>query len=215
MPPPKRTKKPPPRRGKAKPAVSEPTNAPPAIDHDTPDEPGEYGRVEVRRRVAFLLGAGYSPGLVVEQLMEQPIPPNPDRPQAPLGGFGVSRATGWRYVNHVRKKWETEEPEERPFQRARCIRMQEFGIRGAAEDRDWSAFNGGVKFIAELFGLRLSKFEVNEGGLDALIAALKATPAQRLDELSALRQAALDAGLDPDELLRGAVAEAGSDPGTD
>jgi hypothetical protein len=192
MPPPKRTKKPPPRRRKAskqpEPAV-EPTPVPP-VDHEVPDEPGEYGRVEVRLRVLELLQAGYSSELIVEQLMEQPKPPLPEASVALLGGFGVSRATGWRYVKHVRAKLAELETGERPQIRAELAHMQRFGIREAARDREWTAFNGGIRNLADLYGLRVQKVEMQGGGIDALVEALTKTPVQRDADLEELERLA-------------------------
>lgn len=230
-----RTKRPPPRRARKPKASDSPTATPsPGTSSEAnpadeaTDAEGQYGRVEVRLRVMELLGAGYSPPLVVEQLMQQPATPAPTddevgyiivpfakrRPATlgSLGGFGLSRATAWRYVKHVREQWEKQEPEERPFQRARCIRITEFGLRGAAEDREWSAFRGLAKDLADLFGLRITKVEVNEGGLDALIDALKKTPSQVDDRLAELEAKAKASGVDLGKL---ADDGANSDPSRD
>lgn len=195
------TRKPPPRRSKqadAQPvAPEEPSLADDAAHTVGPD--GDYGRVEIRRRVAAMLTAGYSPGRIAEDLMEPPGDPDAYREDfTALGGFGVSRATANRYVRHVRERWAELEAEDRPYQRARLIRIQEGILRDTRQDRDWKGANGAVRNLIDLFGLKLTKVEVANGGLDALIDALRATPAQREDEIARLEAKAREAGIDLD-----------------
>lgn len=121
--------------------------------------------------------------------------------------YGIEERQAWRYIKVVRKAWADVEAEERPTHRAWLLQVQSAVLSDARREKDHRAANGAVKNLIDLLGLKVSKVELQEGGLDALVAALQATPAQREDKIAALEEKALAAGLDP------ATLEPGSGPG--
>jgi hypothetical protein len=135
-------------------------------------EAGGIGRVEIRREVARLLTACTGPGEVVAGIVRK---------------FRIAERQGWRYLAAVREEWTALEKEERPHQRAQLVRVQQDAIIGARKDRKWLAVNGGVKNLLELYGLKATtKVEVGPGGMDALLEAIKTSPAARDAEIEAL-----------------------------
>ncbi len=153
--------------------------APPPDDIDT----GGAGRVEIRREVARLMAAeGKSSSMAVDAVCEL---------------FGIEDRQAWRYVRAVRKAWAEVEAEERPSHRAWLLQVQSGVLADARTEKDHKAANGAIRNLIDLLGLKVSKVELQEGGLDALVAALSATPAQREDEIAKLEAEAQAAGLDP------------------
>lgn len=170
-----------PSRAKGKPAAPPPP--PPVVEDDG-------GRVEVRRETARLLAVcGMSSTMAVEEL---------------ISTFGLGERTAWRYVQIVREAWTKVEIEERPGQRAWLFQVQIGVLVDARKDGDHKAANGAIRNLIDLLGLKVSKVELQEGGLDALVAALKATPAQRDDRIDELEAKAAAEGVDLQGLGDGA-----------
>lgn len=135
-------------------------------------ETGGAGRVEIRRAVAKAMALeGKSSAVTVEEMCET---------------FGIAERQAWRYVKVVRQAWADVEAEERPSHRAWLLQVQSAVLSDARKEKDHKAANGAIRNLIELLGLKVSKVELQEGGLDALVAALQATPAQREDRIAAL-----------------------------
>lgn len=163
---------------------------PPRIEPPLDDlDHGGAGRVEIRREVARLMVSGYSSACAVEEVCEL---------------FGIDERQGWRYVKAVREAWAKVEIEERPSHRAWLMLVQTDVLKDARKDGDHKAANGAIRNLIDLLGLKVSKVELQEGGLDALVAALKATPAQRDDRLAELEAKAAAEGVDLQGLGDGA-----------
>lgn len=165
-------------------AAPKPSPPPVAIVDDI--ETGGAGRVEVRREAARLMAIeGKTPALAVPELCET---------------FKIEERQAFRYCAFVRKAWADLEIDERPSQRAWLLQVQAGVLADARKEKDHKAANGAIRNLIDLLGLKVSKVELQEGGLDALVAALKATPAQREDEIAKLEAEARAAGIDPDAL---------------
>ena len=153
-------------------------------------ETGGAGRVEIRREGARLMAIeGRSSAMTVEAIVEK---------------FAIEDRQAWRYVRYVREEWAKVEIGERPGHRAWLLQVQSGVLVEARADRDHKAANGAIRNLIDLLGLKVSKVELQEGGLDALVAALKATPAQRDDRLAELEAKAVAAGVDLEGLAGGA-----------
>lgn len=160
--------------------------APPTHDPQLDLTDAGLGRVEIRREAARLMATcGMSSSMAVEAIMRR---------------FALQERQAWRYVQAVREAWAKVEQEERPGHRAWLLQVQTAVLVEAREERDHRAANGAVRNLTDLLGLKVSKVELQEGGLDALVAALQKTPAQREDEIARLEEKARAAGLDPDAL---------------
>ena len=129
-----------------------------------PVDDNGIGRVEIRRAAAAGLLTGASPSVVVDNLCST---------------FGLQERQGWRYVQSVREGWAALEVEERPQQRAHLAQLQHEIVRLAVDKGDLKSANAGVRNLMDIYGVRLTKVELQEGGMDALVAALALTLAQR------------------------------------
>jgi hypothetical protein len=171
--------------------------APPVVLVDDIDT-GGAGRVEIRREVARLMAVeGKTPALAVPELCDL---------------FGIEERQAFRYAAFVRKAWADLEVEERPGHRAWLLQVQAGVLadaRGAGPNgkKDHQAANGAIRNLIDLLGLKVSKVELQQGGLDALVAALKATPAQREARIAEIEAKARAEGVDLERLGDG------TDPG--
>jgi hypothetical protein len=159
----------------------------------TPEEAeqadAELGRIEVRRALAEQLSTGISPGVAVESIAQQ---------------FGLTERHVWRYKASIAEQWAAIDKEAAPTERARLLRILEDLLAECRRAGDRKNAIAAAGKIMDLLGLKLTRVEVGTGGLDAIVAAIRSTPAMRADDLEAL-----------EALARGAVAEApgGADPG--
>lgn len=117
--------------------------------------------------------------------------------------FRIEERQAWRYVRVVRQAWADIEAEERPSHRAWLLQVQSAVLADAREAKDHKSANGAIRNLIDLLGLKVTKMELQEGGLDALVAALKATPAQREDRIAELEAKAAAEGLDLEAIARG------------
>lgn len=145
----------------------------------TPEEQeqadAQLGRVEVRRALSELLASGKSPGLCVEDVARK---------------FGLTERHVWRYKAMICEAWAKLDEEAKPTERARLLRIFEDLLLECREAGDRKNAIAAATRIMDLLGLKLTKVEVGTGGLDAVIAAIKATPAARAEDLDDLMRRA-------------------------
>lgn len=169
--------------------VVAPAEPPPFTQPDDIDT-GGTGRVEIRRAVARMMAIeGKSSSVTVAEVCAL---------------FHIEERQGWRYVRVVRQAWADVEAEERPSHRAWLLQVQSAVLADAREARDHKSANGAIRNLIDLLGLKVTKMELQDGGLDALVAALKATPAQREDRIAELEAKARAEGVDLQGLGDGA-----------
>jgi len=187
MPPKPKTKP----RTKRKPLGRPPKSAAGAtVTAFTPEEQeqadAQLGRVEVRRELSQLLATGTSPGLCVESVAKK---------------FGLTERHVWRYKAMICEAWAKLDEEAKPTERARLLRIFEDLLRECRDAGDRKNAIAAATRIMDLLGLKLTKVEIQKGGLDELLEALKKTPAARLDAMREIEERAKAAGIDLDELM--------------
>ncbi len=145
----------------------------------TPEEQeqadAQLGRVEVRRDLSQLLSTGVSPGLAVETVARR---------------FKLTERHVWRYKAMICEAWAKLDEEAKPTERARLLRIFEDLLVECRREGDRKNAIAAATRIMDLLGLKLTKVEVGTGGLDAVIAAIKATPAARAEDLDDLMRRA-------------------------
>lgn len=156
----------------------------------TPEEQeqadAQLGRVEVRRALSELLSSGKSPGLCVEDVAQR---------------FGLTERHVWRYKAMICEAWAKLDEEAKPTERARLLRVFEDLLLECRQAGDRKNAIAAATRIMDLLGLKLTKVELQKGGLDELLEALKKTPAARLDAMREIEERAREAGIDLDKLM--------------
>lgn len=152
-------------------------------DHVDDSDPDAMGRPEIHREVAYMLGIEGKASTVVVGIVAEK--------------YSMQERQVWRYVKAVRDNWAKIEIEERPGHRAHLVAVQMGILADARAEGDHRSANGAIKNLMDLFGLKSTQVELS-GGLDSLVAAIKATPSQREDRIAELEAKAAAEGADLD-----------------
>lgn len=100
--------------------------------------------------------------------------------------FGVSERQAQRYVAQARDLIAAEFHADLPA-RARLLSSVSLAVvREAYRDRHWTGVNGAVKNLCTIYGIDAKVVVKGGDGMDALFAALKATPGERDAEIARL-----------------------------
>lgn len=98
---------------------------------------------------------------------------------------GMSTRHALRYVTEARNRIASAFAEDLPSRAATLASISMDTIKRARSDRNHAAVNGAVNNLCKIYGLD-SKVTIRGGGLDALVEAIKTSPAARDAEIAAL-----------------------------